>query len=422
MLASELWNAATRMIEFGTRGSPVTALLACNSFKNCLVVTRSEAARRRLCLANPELASCVAVAPGHNPVRQNNAEVLILGSGAAISVLSFRNFRHAAHVVIADLPRPGALLALALCLVYWLSGRLGRPARVTVADCRLTVFPVRKRQLPKGARHYVPHALGMAGFLAKLRDGQLQHAALRWFENLPALPPGEDLDLLVADRDLPGVLAVLESGPGVEPCDIYSETGLPRSDFRKMPYFPPRLARQLLEGAVLHQGVCRVPSGLHHLLSLVYHALYHKGPTSGIPEGSGAHGKRGEHAYPQIIASLASALEIELEVTREGLEQFLSDHDWRPPRDMLLRLGKRNAWVRAAATADTELSQDRGLAVFIVRDVAMQRGGVERMRELLTHQGFAILETKLLSGEEKTRVTANIRGGNWGPLTRRRYR
>lgn len=416
MQASELWNASTRIVELGTRGRPVTAALTQCSFRGCLLIVRRDSAHQRVVHSNPQLAAHVAVAPGRNPTRQNNAEVLILGSGAALATLRFRNLRHAAHVAITDLPRPGAVLALLLCLMHWFTGRLARPLPVGVADKQLVVFPVRRRKLPDGARHYIPHALGMTGFLKQLREGSIQHAALRWFENLPELPPGEDLDLLVADGDLPRVLALLESGPGIDPCDVYSETGLPRSDFRKMPYYPPRLARQMLDGAVLHNGLCRVPNGLHHLLSLTYHALYHKGPSSGIPDSASAEvtGAKYDHNYPQIIAALANRLGLQLEVTRAGLDRFLTEHDWRPPRDMLVRLGKRNAWVKASATAEPEHPQDRGLAVFIVRDVAMQRGGVDFMYDLLAHHGFAILETRLLAGEDRSRVTANIRGGNWG--------
>lgn len=416
MLGSE-WNAATRIIEFGTRGRPLTTALAHRSDSGCLLVVRSEAARRQAIQANPDIAAHVAVAAGRNPVRQNNAEVLILGSGVALATLSFRNLRHAAHVAITDLPRPGAVLALVGCLVHWLMGRLARPRWTMIAGRRLTTFAVRKRQLPTGARHYVPHVLHIAGLLERLREANVCHAALRWFENLPALPPGEDLDLLVADGDLPRVLAMLESGPGVEPCDIYSETGLPRSDFRKMPYYPPRLARRILENATLHNNVCRVPSGLNHLLSLTYHALYHKGPSSGIPESASPNAKRtsrSDHDYPQIIAGLAEKLGLTLEVTHDGLERFMAEHDWQPPRDMLLRLGKRNAWVKARACTEPESAADRGLAVFIVRDVAMQRGGLQLMQDLLAHHGFSILETKQLAGDVRTQVTANIRGGNWG--------
>ena len=46
------------------------------------------------------------------------------------------------------------------------------------------------------------------------------------------------------------VRAILDEGPGIQPVDLYSVTGLPGADFRSMPYFPPYLADELLDRAV----------------------------------------------------------------------------------------------------------------------------------------------------------------------------
>ena len=79
---------------------------------------------------------------------------------------------------------------------------------------------------------------------------------------------------------------MLDDGPGIQPVDLYSVTGLPGADFRSMPYFPPYLAEELLDRAVIHRGLCRVPAPREHFLSLAYHALYHKGGDSGIPSAN----------------------------------------------------------------------------------------------------------------------------------------
>ncbi len=79
---------------------------------------------------------------------------------------------------------------------------------------------------------------------------------------------------------------MLDDGPGIQPVDVYSATGLPGADFRAMPYFPPYLADELLDRAVIHRGLCRVPAPREHFLSLAYHALYHKGGDSGIPSAN----------------------------------------------------------------------------------------------------------------------------------------
>ena len=416
----DLWNPATRFIEIGTGRRPLAGLLARAGFVRYLYVVSSERARERLAERYPEVAPHVTAATCRNVVRQNNADVLILGSRSAVSTLRFRNLRHASHVALSGSINVGLLMALAVCLCHMLLGRLGRPQRVSLkgdgCGLWLIVFPVCNRRSPAGARHYVPHDLGLAGLLTRLRDETLRHVVLRWFESLPNLPPGEDIDLLVDDEHLSQVLALVESGPGVLPCDIYSETGLPRSDYGKMAYYPPRLAKQLLDRAVLHRGLCQVPDPKSHLLSLIYHALYHKGPSSGISETAEMLGglRAAEHPYPQIISDLANRIGEKMTVTRAGLDAFLEANNWRPPRDMLLRLSKRNRWIRESLRRQPDSAQDSGLVVFLVRAEGMRRGGLEKLVPLLEQSGFSIVNTKLLLGNEQRHVTNNIRGGNWG--------
>lgn len=420
MRATELWPRDTKFIEIGARAELLGKRLVAAGFDRYLGVVAREADRARLAGADSSLAPYLTVEPGRRAVRNNNADVLLLGGHAALSTLSFRNLRHARWVALPGRFDVRLLAAFAACLCHVVLRRLDAPRLVDVdaagGNARIVAFRVRKRRLARGARHYVPHRLGIEGLLKRLLNQDIRHVVLRWFEWLPKLPDGEDLDVLVGDDHLPRVLAMLDEGPGIKPCDIYSETGLPRSDFRKMPYFPPRLAGQLLNGAVVHNGVCRVPNAEHHFLSLAYHALYHKGPASGIPTRLPGRRKpkRAEHDYTHILANLAARRQIDVEMTREGLDAYLERHAWRPPRDMLVRLGRRNRWIRQSMRAAGMHSADRGLAVFIVRREAMHRGGMERLAGLLEPCGFSILKTKVLEEHQLKHVADNIRGGNWG--------
>ncbi len=419
MRASELWDTTTRFIEIGARQYALGDWLGRAGYHRYLHVTAHRPDFERLTAKRPEAAVHTCVATGRNVVRNNNADVLVLGPGAARGTFRFRNLRHARHIA---LPRGSGLgMFLMLCACWWhvLWGRLEPPVRIALGGEggeQLLVFAIRKRRVPGGARHYIPHALSTAGFLKRLNSDRVRYAALRWFDALPELPPGEDLDLLVDDEHLERVLDILGEGPGIQPCDVYSETGLPRSDFRRMPYFPPRLAKELLDEAVTHNVHYRVPSPRHHLLSLAYHAWYHKGPKSGIPEHTPQPGARGsaDHDYATVLADLAKREGIELDVTKGGVDALLAEQDWRPPRDMLLRLGKRNRWVRQSLHVEPERPEDRGLATFVLRREALHRGGLAKLRALLEQAGFSILTTKLLGDNEVRHVAANIRGGNWG--------
>src|SRR4029079_6614930 len=135
--------------------------------------------------------------------------------------------------------------------------------------------------------------------------------------------------------DLAAVHALLDAGPGLQPCDVYSVTGLPRRDYRALPYFPPQLATTLLANTELHSSQARVPSPAHHFLSLAYHAIYHKGGKSGLPSRNHAwrSRKKIDHDYAGVLRSLAVGLNIQPELTFEGLDEHLQAAGWRPPRD-----------------------------------------------------------------------------------------
>lgn len=421
MRASQLWPRDTKIIEFGVEDQPVGLGLLDAGFDKYLAVVATEPQRQQLARRFAGLRDRLAVADASSAVRRNNADVLLLSGAAAWSTLRFRNLRHARAVAVPWRFDLRIVVALMACLWHVLLRRCDRPRWVSSdaesnRGTKLVVFPIRRRRESKGARHYVPQTLGVDGLLRRFRDRNLRHVVLRWFESLPELPAGEDLDLLVDDANLQNVFELLDEGPGLQPCDVYSVTGLPRSDFRGMSYFPPVLAEVLLDHAQVHAELCCVPSPKHHFLSLAYHALYHKGPKSGLPSrlAIGRRPKSEEHDYSMILRDLAERLRIDVEITREGLDEYLAGQGWRPPLDLLRRLGRRQRWIADSLRQRVSDGDQLGLAVFLVRQEAMNRGGVERVTALLERIGFSILRTQLFSDSELRRAARNIRGGNWG--------
>lgn len=421
MRAAPLWPADVKIIEFGCELRPYGQDLIRSGCERYLGVVTSESLQRRLVQQHAELTDRLVVSDARQCVRRNNADVLLLHGSAAWSALRFRNLRHARFVAFPWRFDLRLLMAWLACLVHVLLRRCGMPKHVCLMTTssrptRLLVFPVRRRRPVSGARHYVPHRLGIQGLLQQITRQGLRHAVLRWFESLPVLPPGEDLDLLVADEDVDRVFALLDEGPGLQPCDLYSVTGLTGSDFRGLAYFPPMLAESLLDHATMQAELCRVPSRWHHFLSLAYHALYHKGPSSGLPQrgAEGCPSEGPEQDYASLLKRLAEQLQIQVEITREGLETYLMEHGWRPPLDMLRRLAKRNRWIQESLRQPATDRDHVGLAVFLLRQEAMNRGGLDRLTELLERCGFSVLMTKVIANHDQKRVAGNIRGGNWG--------
>jgi nucleoside diphosphate kinase len=112
---------------------------------------------------------------------------------------------------------------------------------------------------------------------------------------------------------------------------------------------------------------------------------------------------------------LAQRLGIDVPITLEDLDAYLDSQGWRPPHDMLVRLSRRNRWVRSLLSHPTEhrTAEDR-LAVFLIREEALRRGGVGRAARLIEEQGFRILATRSFDQRTATTIARSVRGGNWG--------
>jgi hypothetical protein len=104
---------------------------------------------------------------------------------------------------------------------------------------------------PISARCWIPEELGPAGFFSKLKFLDINYVVLRWFETLPEIEKGEDIDLLVEDSDLGALLSLVERRTQTSiPIDVYSETGKIGSDWRGIPYFPRKLSQAILDNSV----------------------------------------------------------------------------------------------------------------------------------------------------------------------------
>jgi hypothetical protein len=269
------------------------------------------------------------------------------------------------------------------------------------------------------ARRHLRAGVSVDSFFAELDRLGVRYAVLRWFETLPEVDPGEDIDVLVADEDLPALRSLVRShrvAPTRQTFDVYSVTGLPGSDYRGIPYLSPTLAARLLERSVLLRGRYRVPCPEDHFDSMAYHAVYHKGLRSGLPAGEGAAvaATGAEHDYADVLAGLAAQVPVSVPLTLEGLDAYLAAKGLRPPLDTLEKLAETNPWLRdhletAFGPADAGLP---GLAVFVVREQAA--GLVDRLGDELLREGWQPMETIRFDAATAERVRTGVRGGNWG--------
>jgi hypothetical protein len=345
-LAERLWNSGARIIEFGVADGMLADELMSRGAKY-LGVVDNDREIHRLAARHPKLAAHLTRCRARYRVRQNNADVLILNGATASHLRKFRDIRHAKYVACSLQPTPLLIWILLFWAWRFLHRQLAWPQILKLGNERLIVFRVRRPRPHDAVRRFIPHATGVEGFFRQLRSAGICCVVLRWFDSLPNLEAGEDLDLLVDDRELAAVREFLDSGPGMQPVDLYSVSGSAGADYQGFPYYPPILAEQLVARSVLRDQLYPVPSPSDHFLSLAYHALYHKGEACGVPrcDPPGPRTPPSDHDYQGTLRRLAQELEIESRITLDDLDECLEAAGWRPREDVLQRLARRNRWL-----------------------------------------------------------------------------
>jgi hypothetical protein len=83
---------------------------------------------------------------------------------------------------------------------------------------------------------------------------------------------------------------------------------------------------------------------------------------------------------------------------------------------MLIRLSRRNRWVRSLLRQQQKAADaDDRLAVFLLREEGLCRGGVPRAQHLIEEHGFSVIETHWFDDRSVATIARSLRGGNWGP-------
>ncbi len=424
MLPQAVWQNDFVFIEIGVQEVDLALSLRREGYTNYLGVSRNARRIAAFQAKHPELAENLTSSNRQKLVRRNNADVLILSSFAMLHLWKYRSVRHAQSVTWRVSFNPLSIVALLGCVFHMISKRYSWPQVVSIQAPegkvrRIFVTSVLRQKSPgQKSLHFIPHRSGLSGLFRLFDQQNVRYAVLRWFENLPDIEPDEDVDLLVADESLSTVMKILGSQPGIQPCDVYSESGLARSDYCGTPYYPAVVARRILSGAIRHKQLCMVPNPSDYFHSLAYHAVYHKGFRSNLPEsetGLRAEGKL-EHDYTGILQEMAKNLGIQVDISLEGLHAYLQRTDWGPSPEILARLAvacRRNDWLQSLAKRLEHHVHDQGLAVFVLRQEAVRRGYTDRIIEMIEESGFEILASKLLTPEVVETGAAQTRGGNW---------
>lgn len=353
---------------------------------------------------------------------KNNAEVLIINRA---DFMDLKNAFHSSADLILFIP--SKVIDRASFLPLW-AYKLARKKKWdfrfetfgdTPGEKQTGIVFKRDHQNEKAARQYLSPEVGLENFFDLLNKKGLDYVVLRWFDELPFLDLDEDVDLLISDQHIEVVRELLNERVGILPFDIYSAGGLPGSNFHNIAYYPPYIAETILDQKELWNGKYSIPSKRHYFLSLMYHAVYHKGEKSGIPAKSDGIVKKipQDHDYPGVLERLAVETGTTLEENNlEYFHHFLEEEGWAPSTDTIRKLiGVSGQWLESTIkSSEHNFEKDGELMVFVVREWAEERQLTEKIADWFDRNGLCLIRSIKLDEEQKRNAAQSMRGGNWG--------
>lgn len=272
---------------------------------------------------------------------------------------------------------------------------------------------------------HLPESVGIPFLLNWLREEKIEYVILRFFEKLPELyREGGDLDILVTDDDEEKIINFLRyhskelksSESGIR-MDIWTVHGAKHYD---LPYYPPPIAKRIINSAVDGPAGSRIPAPEEAFLSFIYHCLYHKGYASGIPSRDFGENvtKSPENDYAGVIGRMARDLGIEISINMEDLDDYLAEQGWQPKLDTLAHIAVKNRWVQDKLFSKEE-TKDDGICVFILKKKVLKEGFVEPILEAIEKEGFKVIRKKVFNRSEERLISEHLRGGNWQTVSGR---
>lgn len=275
-------------------------------------------------------------------------------------------------------------------------------------------------------RRYISSSMNVDDFFKVLNKEQIRYIILRWFEDLPNIRKGEDIDLLVYDDDLVKISKYVSPyrESNSTPCDIYSISGMTGSDYRGLPYYPKHCAEEMLTERILWHNKYFVPNPKHYLLAMAYHVVYHKAEASGLLLKIRPDNRRliNNNKYTKVLRTLTSQLGINIELTWIGLQKFLNENGWTPELSLLKGLAEKSKWLENLYYLNVHDKENTGeIMAFIIREWAHENNLTDWIIKWLENHGLNLLYIYELNEELKEKATHNLRGGKWGSARWREY-
>lgn len=255
-------------------------------------------------------------------------------------------------------------------------------------------------------------------FYKILDSHNIDYVILRWFDNYPDITNSEDVDILVSNESYFRLKKLCIRGRenlfNFIKFDIYSVNNLDKH----MSYYPPYLAKRILNSKIRHSSGYMVPDDYHLFLSLCFHALFHKGINSGL-KSKYLNTNKSKHNFDIFLYDLSVKCRLNYSIddfTIEGIHSILKAEDFLPPIDVYFRRYKKNSVIESLLPCLVSEADhfNAGVTVFILRDVINNDLFKSYLLNMFEKHNLSIISSLQLDDTLSRVFTNHTRGGDWG--------
>lgn len=336
----------------------------------------------------------------------NNCSAAFLSGIIALALVArgmFQNFE------IVLLPCDSALLFGAPGIVrYFLRKRLRYLGTVRIAGIRGPVLAFQNllNVSRKRTRIYAPAHWDESTLLQAISAG-----GGVILEPEQAANKHQALDVLADGKCADAIEEMLASEAGTLAINLYTGDGSGARTYKEVSYFPPQMAKEILDHSEMTSEHVRIPSAHWRFVSFAYRMLFHKSaPIRPGCETIAEAFQSGDEAAQLRERALAAGAPVP--VTFSDIEDLLRAHDANPEIDTISFLCRDNEFLRARYGA-RRTALEPGLGAFIVRDFRGSAEFVDHVRAALQERNFEILFEQAIDPNSDQLAVSRIRGGNW---------
>lgn len=265
-------------------------------------------------------------------------------------------------------------------------------------------------------RLYLKNGISLENFFEHVKSER--YIVLRWFDTLPQVKKGEDIDILISPDSLTAFFKFMTFSPklGGQKFDLYPSNYNLNMNFNNISYFSENLADEVLSNTILLNNRYRVPDEKYHKLTLLYHMLYHKAEKSGFTFSGSNSDVIPEHNYKKIVYDKFG---IEINSLLD-IYHYLESSSFNPGLDMIKKYAsilKSPSLIQLNNYIEDKivpLEHSRGeLVMFVVRKALTENEDIySKFKYLIALQGFEVLDQHDL--DDNNDFSSKIRGNNWG--------